>query len=236
MLAEWTDAGQTNYLLGRIAMREYVFGHVQRGGEPITGADLAAAICEVARSLPGFEAYCRHQSELEPRSLFYARSIQTSRYYPFGSKHQAKASPLPVPLEPPKPNWNQEQAQAARERIQTTLSDLQQRQTLPATITARRHAIRAYGIGNQTLDKYKELWHPNHLKPLSGKEYHPTQPLALQTETLELLQGGEYHPIDTNKLVPIAAAPQGQAAGSLDGRADLLKKGKERRAIMGETT
>ncbi|PSB28712.1 hypothetical protein [Stenomitos frigidus] len=216
VLAGWSDAGQTNYLLGRIAMREYIFGHVQRGGEPLAGADLAAAICEVARSLSGFEAYCHHQTDLEPRAMFYARSIQSSRYYPFGSKHQAKASPLPERLEPPKPNWNQEQSQAARDRIQTALSDLQQRQTLPATITARRHAIRTYGIGNQTLDKYKELWHPNHLKPLSDKEYNPIQSLAIQAETLELRQGGEYHPIDTNKLMPIAAAPQGQAAGSLE--------------------
>jgi hypothetical protein len=47
-------------------MREYIFGHVQRGGEPLTGEDLAAAISEVARSLPGFETYCRHQFDLEP--------------------------------------------------------------------------------------------------------------------------------------------------------------------------
>jgi hypothetical protein len=34
VLAGWTDSGQTNYLLGRIAMREYIFGHVQRGLAP----------------------------------------------------------------------------------------------------------------------------------------------------------------------------------------------------------
>jgi hypothetical protein len=126
----WTGTGQTNYLLGRIAMREYIFGHVQRGSAPLTGEDLAAAICEVARSLPGFETYCSHRAHLEQRALFYARSIQSSRYYPFGSKHQKQASPLPAPLAPPKPNWNQTQSQAARERIQTALTDLQHRQVL----------------------------------------------------------------------------------------------------------
>jgi len=214
VLAGWTDAGQTNYLLGRIAMREYIFGHVQRGGEPLTGADLAAAICEVARSLPGFEAYCRHQADLEPRSLFYVRSIQSSRYYPFGSKHQAKASPLPDAVnEPPKPNWNQEQSQGARDRILHALADLRQRQALPETITARKQAIRTYGIENPTLDKYKELWHPNHLKPLQGEESHPVRAVFTDSEKLKPLQGEESHPMNTNKLVPIAAALEGQAAG-----------------------
>ncbi len=213
VLAGWTDSGQTNYLLGRIAMREYIFGHVQRGGEPLTGADLAAAICEVARSLPGFEAYCRHQSDIEQRALFYARSIQTSRYYPFGTKHQAKTAPLPVPLAPPKPNWNQEQSQAARDRIQSALTDLRQRHALPETTTARREAIRAYGIGNQTLDKYKELWHPHHLKAIQGEGYHPLSADPIHVEALEPIQGEGYHPIETNKLVLIAAAPPGQAAG-----------------------
>ncbi|MBW4695853.1 MAG: hypothetical protein KME27_29405 [Lyngbya sp. HA4199-MV5] len=50
----WTGTGQTNYLLGRIAMREYIFGHVLRGGEPLTGPALAEAITEVARALPGY--------------------------------------------------------------------------------------------------------------------------------------------------------------------------------------
>ena len=216
VLAGWTDSGQTNYLLGRIAMREYIFGHVQRGSEPLTGEDLAAAICEVARSLSGFETYCRHQANLEQRAMFYARSIQSSHYYPFGTKHQAKTAPLPEALEPLKPNWNQSQSQAARERIQNALTDLRQRHALPETTTARREAIRAYGIGNQTLDKYKELWHPKHLKPTQGEGYHPMDADPIYAEALEPIQGEGYHPMNTNKLVPNPAAPQGQAVGTLE--------------------
>jgi hypothetical protein len=93
VLTGWTDAGQTNYLLGRIAMREYIFGHVQRGSEPLTGEALVDAICEVARALPGFKTYCSHQADLEQRAVLYARSIQTSRYYPFGSKHRPRQHP-----------------------------------------------------------------------------------------------------------------------------------------------
>jgi hypothetical protein len=211
VLGGWTDSGQTNYLLGRIAMREYIFGHVQRGAEPLTGEDLAAAICEVARSLPGFDSYCSHQADLEQRAMFYTRSIQSSRYYPFGSKHQAKAALLSESLDPPKPNWNQTQSQAARERIQTALTELRQHHALPETTTARREAIRAYGIGNQTLDKYKELWHPKHLKAVQGEGYHPVDADPIKTESLELIQGEGYHPIDTNKLVPHSAALLGQA-------------------------
>ncbi|MBD2077252.1 hypothetical protein H6F86_25915 [Phormidium sp. FACHB-592] len=213
VLAGWTDSGQTNYLLGRIAMREYIFGHVQRSIEPLTGEDLAAAICEVARSLPGFESYCSHQTDLEQRAMFYTRSIQASHYYPFGSKHQAKTALLPETTAPLKPNWNQSQSQAARDRINNTIADLQQRHALPATITARRHAIRAYGIGNQTLDKYKELWHPNYLKPIQGGEYHPVDADSINPESQKPIQGGEYHPLETNKLVAHAVAPQGQAVG-----------------------
>ncbi|XGW00967.1 MAG: hypothetical protein ACAF41_34595 (plasmid) [Leptolyngbya sp. BL-A-14] len=226
VLTGWTDTGQTNYLLGRIAMREYIFGHVQRGVEPLTGEDLAAAIYEVARSLPGFETYCRHQANLEQRAMFYARSIQSSHYYPFGTKHQAKTSLLPEPTAPPKPNWNQSQSQAARDRIQHALTDLRQSMALPETTTARREAIRAYGIGNQTLDKYKELWHPKYLKPTQGEGYHPIDTDPIHAEALEPIQGESYHPINTNKLVPHAAAPQGQAVGlQVDGGSGGLSTG-----------
>jgi hypothetical protein len=56
---------------------------------------------------------------------------------------------------------------------------IRQRQALPDTITARKQAIRTYGIGNPTLDKYKDLWHSNHLKSLQGEESHPIQTISL---------------------------------------------------------
>jgi hypothetical protein len=216
VLTGWTDSGQTNYLLGRIAMREYIFGHVQRGSEPLTGEDLAAAICEVARTLPGFETYCSHQADLEQRALFYTRSIQSSRYYPFGSKHRVKTAPLLEPTAPLKPHWNQSQSQAARDRIHQAVTDLLRQNALPQQVTARKNAIKTYGIGSQTLEKYKELWHPNYFKPKQAEESHPVHAALTATQGLKPKQAEESHPTHTNKLVSHTAAPQGQAVGFLE--------------------
>jgi len=211
----WTDAGQTNYLLGRIAMREYIFGHVQRGSEPLTGEALVDAICEVARALPGFKTYCNHQADLEQRALLYARSIQTSRYYPFGSKHRTKTAPPPEAVSAPTlPNQNQQKAQAARDRICQAVTDLLTKQALPTGVTARKQAIRAYGIGNPTLDKYKALWHPNHLKPLPDGQDHTLEQTPIVPDDLKPLPGGQDHTLENNKLVPIPAALSRQADGS----------------------
>jgi hypothetical protein len=214
VLTGWTDAGQTNYLLGRIAMREYIFGHVQRGSEPLTGEALVDAICEVARALPGFKTYCSHQADLEQRAVLYARSIQTSRYYPFGSKHRAKTAPPPEAVSTPtQPNQNQQKAQAARDRICQAVTDLLTKQALPTGVTARKQAIRAYGIGNPTLDKYKALWHPNHLKPLPDGQDHTLEQTPTVADDLKPLPDGQDHTLETNKLVPIPPPSLGRRMG-----------------------
>ena len=210
----WTEPGQTNYLLGRITMREYIFGHVQRRCEPLVDEALVAAICEVARSLPGFSDYCNHQRDLEQRAQFYARSIQSSHYYPFGSKNHPKPCPEELP-QPAPPSWNQQQAQAARDRIRHAVTDLLNKNVLPSQITARKNAIKAYGIGGPTLKKYPELWHPDHLKLLPEAESHPINALVTPLEPWKPLPEAESHPINTNKLVPNSAALFGQADGSL---------------------
>jgi hypothetical protein len=81
-------------------------------------------------------------------------------------------------------------------------------------VTARRQAIKAYGIGNSTLDKYKELWHPNYLKALPEGEYHTFAATFTILDRLKALPEGEYHTMKNNKLVPHAASRQGQAVGS----------------------
>lgn len=105
------------------------------------------------------------------------------------------------------------QAQEAKERIRQAVADLLQKNALPVQLTARRNAIKSYGIGNATLDKNLELWHPNVLKSLCREEYHPVEQNSGGLDRLESLQEEEYHPIAPNKLLDLPApAPHAQGA------------------------
>ena len=65
-------------------MRSYIFGHVLGTTAPLTGKALAQDIARVARSLPGFKAFCGHQHDLDKRAKDYAKAIEASpRYYPY---------------------------------------------------------------------------------------------------------------------------------------------------------
>ncbi|MDX2242509.1 MAG: hypothetical protein NW224_17620 [Leptolyngbyaceae cyanobacterium bins.302] len=186
----WTDFGQTNYLLGRIAMREYIFHHVLAGGQPLSGDNLVQAIVAVAQTLPGYEEYCRHCHEIEHRALEWARCIENSRYFHYGDaagKFKAKLDPsqldnsqlnnsqldnLQIEATTPcgyleeyaqAPTWNQQQKEGARGRIRWAIAHLLEQESLPANSTARFHALVDYGIGGGTLYKHRDLWHPNYL-------------------------------------------------------------------------
>ena len=149
--------------------------------------------------------------------MFYARSIETSHYYPFGTKHRAKTSLSPDTItEPAPPNQNQQKAQEARDRIRQAVTDWLAKNALPTPVTARRQAIKAYGIGNLTLDKYNELWHPNYLNPLPEEQYHTLAATPTISDLLNPLPEGQYHTMKDNKLVTIAAISQGQAVRSLE--------------------
>jgi hypothetical protein len=161
----WTGSGQTNRLLGRITMRCYIFHHVLMGGDPLSGQALADQIVETARSLPGYDEWCRHQHEIEKRAADWARCIESSRYFPYGqdassqtpsgSKGQPSESTAPTSL-----SWNQQQSEAARERIRQAIADLLDKNSLPPTATARFQALVQYGIGGSTLYRHRDLWHP----------------------------------------------------------------------------
>lgn len=162
----WTGFGQTNRLLGRITMREYIFHHVLAGGEPLSGEALVQQVVEVARSLPGYHDYCRHRHEIEQRAAEWARCIERSHYFHYGDASgrfkgkQNLAAELQAVVEQA-PNWNQEQSLAARERIRQAIADLLTQEALPATATARFHALVRYGVGGSTLYRHRDLWHPS---------------------------------------------------------------------------
>jgi hypothetical protein len=162
----WSDYGQTNYLLGRIALRTYIFHHVLENSPPLEGQALVDQIVTVARSLPGYPQWCRHQHELEHRASEWARCVENSRYFHYGCsqppKLELRASP-PSDSSQPVLTWNQQQSQSARERIRQALANLLDQNALPAQTSARFKALTHAGIGGGSLYRHKDLWHPDFL-------------------------------------------------------------------------
>lgn len=167
----WTSYGQTNFLLGRIALRSYVFGHILYAAHPLEGKRLIEDIVRIAQSLPGYSRWCRHQHEIEKRAEEWARCVESSRYFHF--QHRRKLS---TPLSDTSTqsstdtvvgaalSWNQQQRQEARERIRGAIADLLNQNALPATATRRFQALVQYGIGGGSLYRHRDLWHPAHLQ------------------------------------------------------------------------
>lgn len=162
----WIGYGQTNRLLGRITMRSYIFHHVLTNSDPLTGQALIDEIVKTARSLPGYYDWCRHQHEIEHRAAEWARCIEQSHYFHYGTasgKFKAKSEDLDRALEEI-PSWNQQQSQDARDRIRSAIADLLEKDSLPSMITNRFQALTQYGIGGSSLYRHRDLWHPKYLK------------------------------------------------------------------------
>ena len=162
----WTGAGQTNRLLGRITMRSYVFHHVLTSGKPLTGQTLVSEIVRVARSLPGYSDWCRHQHEIEHRAEEWARCIESSHYFHYGDalgKYKAQVKEGEYPIED-LPNWNEQQSKSAREKIRSAIADLLENGILPSAATQRFKSLLEYRIGGGSLYRHKDLWHPSYLR------------------------------------------------------------------------
>lgn len=166
----WTGHGQTNRLLGRITMRAYIFQHVLSGGQPLAGTALVEEIVATAKSLPGYQDWCRHQHEIEQRAEEWARCIQASHYFPYGDskgKFKPKLAEPGTEIEQV-PSWNQQQSQAARERIRYAIADLLEQGKLPTNATARFKTLVQYKIGGGSLYRHRDLWHPRFLENRSS--------------------------------------------------------------------
>jgi hypothetical protein len=169
----WTGKGQTNYLLGRITMREYIFHHILNGGQPLENERLIQQIVEVARSLPGYVDWCQHQHEIKQRAEEWTRCIQNSKYFHYGEsqgKYKSKISEEIKPSEAIKPaisslpSENQQRAETAREKIRRAIAHLLDTDELPSTPTHRFNRLTEnYHIGGGTLYKHRDLWHPQFL-------------------------------------------------------------------------
>ncbi|MEO1144417.1 MAG: hypothetical protein AAFY26_02300 [Cyanobacteria bacterium J06638_22] len=163
----WTAHGQTNRLLGRIAMRSYIFGHLLNGlTAPLEGASLVNDIVQVACRLPGYREWCRHQHEIESRAEEWARCAENSHYFAYGYSTHQKSQPFAITSpdqSSTKGLWNQQQAQDARSRIARAIAKLLESNRLPVAATARFHLLVKEGIGGGTLYRHRDLWHPKYL-------------------------------------------------------------------------
>ena len=190
--AGWTGYGQTNRLLGRIAMREFIFGHVlSPGGRQLAGYDLIERIVDVAQSLPGYRRWCRHQKEIDQLAFYWARAIESSpKYYRYGGKSiRAKKPSVEA-------TWNQKQAANARDRIKAAVERLLASDSLPAGVRARMMALKAEGIGTDTLSKNKDLWHPNEfLEPAPSAVFPPAVSENDPARSLEPAPSGLIPPV-----------------------------------------
>lgn len=163
----WAGPGQTNYLLGRITMRAYIFGHVLYADEPLAGQALIDNIVKTARALPGYQAWCGHQADIESRAADWARSVEESHYYPYrvGKPQQKRAvSEQPhLVSDDLLTTWNQWQSNHARQRIASAIGELLEHNTFPLKAGERAAALIAFGISKATLYRHQDLWHPEHL-------------------------------------------------------------------------
>ncbi len=164
----WTSHGQTNRILGRIAMREYVFGHIRTKGTPLEGDDLVRRIVEVAVNLPGHTRWCRHQHEIYKRAAEWTRAVETSRYFHYGAR-SSTVSTIPNAGSSEDTtqtlSWNEKQQSGARERIRRAIAQMLDSNTLPSGATARYQALtKQHHISGATLYKHRDLWHPSKLR------------------------------------------------------------------------
>jgi hypothetical protein len=171
----WTGKGQTNRILGRIALRGYCFGHITDGDEPLTDRRLVRYICQTARSLPGFDEFCGHRLELEKKAEFWARSVEASpRYFPYAI---GKSGPIGSvgDREPIATNaWNMLQLQLARLRIREAVTKLLDEGVLAFTTRERLEQLLEFGIASDTLYRHRDLWHPQDIIDPESVPRNPT--------------------------------------------------------------
>jgi hypothetical protein len=147
----WTAHGQTNHLLKTIAC----YGHVFEG---IQGQALIDYTLRIALTRPGYDQYCRHQSDIERKITAWVRAVE-GYYWPLGTTSSRDTSHPKNTLVP----FNQQQSEDAQHRICTAYAELEQAGNLPEQITARAKAIAQLArVSQQTLYKHLSLWHPEH--------------------------------------------------------------------------
>ncbi|MEP0873503.1 hypothetical protein NDA01_27465 [Trichocoleus desertorum AS-A10] len=149
----WTGPGQTNHLLKTIGCYGVVF-------QSLSGAALAHYIERTAINSLGYREWCQHQHEISRRAQEWATAVE-NYYWPLGTSPKRDHT-LRLPNAANNiVNFNQKRAEEAQTRIKQAVFELSQQGQLPDRLTARAEAIASLArCSHSTLQKYKELWHP----------------------------------------------------------------------------
>lgn len=170
----WSGHGESNFLFGRIALRGYIFAHITSGlSSYLTGEALVRYIVETAQALPGYKKFCRHKGRIWQRAKDWAKCVEASHYYPFGSK---KGKPA-ISSEEIAIDGNTIRKERTRNRIKAAVQEIVgQLGKLPGTITALCKLLaEQFHIGRETLYQphYLALWHPKYRTADSSSEPAP---------------------------------------------------------------
>ena len=184
----WTGPGMTNRLLGRIAMRSYIFGHILYAKQPLVGEALVQDMVQTAQSLPGFCEWSNHVHEIEKRAQDWARAIeQTERYFPYGTGKEINSADV---NETSLPSYHDRLATTAREKVRLAIVTLLEEEGLPVTVSARFKLLTSrFHVGGSTLYKHKDLWHPDHLMDAAPVENPPHPPTFIETSEVGRYEG-----------------------------------------------
>ena len=164
MIAEgWTDEGQTNFLLGKIAAYGMIFTEHE-------GEELAKYIAQTAQGCDGYHEYCNHHHDIERRARDYGKSAERYYWKPGTPRKRTGTHKSNFcNFTNSNPNHNQQVAQKAQNRIIDGVESLLQRgiNLIVTGIVAFRDALReeiqklhGVSVGIATLKKYDHLWHP----------------------------------------------------------------------------
>jgi hypothetical protein len=151
MAEGWTGYGQTNQLLKTIACYGVVF-------EGLTDEALADFVQTTAMNASGYGEYCRHRQEIGVRSIVWARAAQ-KYWWALGSNPRRTRTTS----ESNQLSLNRLRAEDAQRRIREGVDRLVAIGEFPTDATGRsRVLIREARTSQQTLYRYRELWHPKY--------------------------------------------------------------------------
>lgn len=189
----WTGFGQTNDLLRVIGTYARVFKRKEQKG-------LVEYIARTAKSLPGYQKFCRHQHHIYQRAKDWAKCIEKF-YYPYGSTPNRKGtfrSMVEEGSRENKVNDNRqiscvERIKQAYEQITEILAILPKKVGEIKTLLIETiHKLSGVRPSNKSLDKYKHLWHPKY------KTENPPENINSDNNPTEDVPQAEHNELDTN--------------------------------------